>query len=80
MGYLDIFISITTGEFSEKCRDIYQKHGLEAIVSTFGHGTADSVLMDYFGLETSEKYVQFLANGRGNEQKAFSRIPKGSSL
>ncbi len=76
MGYLDIFISITTGEFSEKCRDIYQKHGLEAIVSTFGHGTADSVLMDYFGLETSEKYVQFLAMGGEMSKKLLVEFRK----
>ena len=68
MSLLNIFISITTGEFSEKCHAMYRAHGLEVMLSTLGKGTADSKLFDYLGLETSDKRLQMLPvteeNGR----------------
>lgn len=70
MGYLDIFVSITTGAFSEKCRAMYQSRNLEVAVSTLGHGTADSVLFDYLGLDSHEKTIQFLAMS-GSQSKAL---------
>ena len=60
MSLLNIFISITTGEFSEKCNTMYHAHGLEVMLSTLGKGTADSKLFDYLGLETSDKLLQML--------------------
>ncbi len=60
MSLLNIFISITTGEFSEKCLAMYRAHGLEVMLSTLGKGTADSKLFDYLGLETSDKLLQML--------------------
>lgn len=60
MGGLNLFISITTGEFSEKCLAMYKMRGLELMLSTIGRGTADSKLFDYLGLETSEKQIQML--------------------
>lgn len=60
MSLLNIFISITTGEFSEKCHAMYRAHGLEVMLSALGKGTADSKLFDYLGLETSDKLLQML--------------------
>ena len=60
MSLLNIFISITTGEFSEKCHAMYGAHGLEVMLSTLGKGTADSKLFDYLGLETGDKLLQML--------------------
>ena len=60
MSLLNIFISITTGEFSEKCHAMYRTHGLEVMLSALGKGTADSKLFDYLGLETSDKLLQML--------------------
>ena len=60
MSLLNIFISITTGEFSEKCLAMYRAHGLEVMLSTLGKGTADSKLFDYLGLETGDKLLQML--------------------
>ena len=60
MSLLNIFISITTGEFSEKCHAMYRAHGLEIMLSALGKGTADSKLFDYLGLETSDKLLQML--------------------
>ena len=60
MSLLNIFISITTGEFSEKCLAMYRAHGLEVMLSALGKGTADSKLFDYLGLETGDKLLQML--------------------
>jgi len=60
VSLLNIFISITTGEFSEKCHAMYRAHGLEVMLSALGKGTADSKLFDYLGLETSDKLLQML--------------------
>ena len=69
MSLLNIFISITTGEFSEKCYAMYRAHGLEVMLSTLGKGTADSKLFDYLGLETGDKLLQMLpvTEERGRE-------------
>lgn len=60
MATLNIFISITTEKFSEKCEKLYRDRGHQVILSTLGHGTANSKLFDYLSLETSEKLVQFI--------------------
>ena len=60
MAALNIFVSITTEQFSEKCTKMYRDRGHQIIVSTLGRGTANSKLFDYLNLETSEKLVQFI--------------------
>ena len=63
MSVLNIFVSITTGEFNKKCRELYRKYNQQVSVSTLGRGTADSALFDYLGLEDSDKKVEFLITG-----------------
>ncbi len=59
MSQLYLMISITDRRRVRKFLSFYEKQGLECALVTAGSGTAASEILDYFGLEGSEKGVLF---------------------
>lgn len=59
MSQLYLMISITDRRSVKKFLGFYEKQGLECALITAGKGTAASEILDYFGLEGSEKGVLF---------------------
>ena len=59
MSELHLMITITERNLGRKFINFYKEKGLEVSVLTMGNGTAASEVLDYFGLEGSEKSVMF---------------------
>ena len=59
MSHLYLMISITDRRRVRKFLSFYEKQGLDCAIITAGSGTAASEILDYFGLEGSEKGVLF---------------------
>ena len=57
MSKVYMMVTITNRGIGSKIHSFYQKHGQELILSTLGMGTANSEMLDYFGLEATEKTV-----------------------
>lgn len=59
MSQLYMMISVTDRRRVNRFLSFYEKQGLECALITAGKGTAASEILDYFGLEGSEKGVLF---------------------
>lgn len=59
MNDLHLMVTIIDRQSAAKFTEFYQKHGVEINLLTVGRGTAISEMLDYFGLEASEKAVLF---------------------
>ena len=59
MGELYMMVTITDRKLTKKFVEFYQQEKLEVSVATVGAGTAASEILDYFGLEGTEKVVLF---------------------
>lgn len=59
MSELYLMVTITDRKLSKKFTRFYQAHGVDVMLTTTGRGTAISEVLDYFGLEASEKTVYF---------------------
>lgn len=59
MSELYLMVTITDRKLSKKFTRFYQTHGVDVMLTTTGRGTAVSEVLDYFGLEASEKTVYF---------------------
>lgn len=59
MSELYLMATITDRDKWKKFRTFYRTFGLEVTLSTVGSGTAASEMLNYFGLEESEKVVIF---------------------
>lgn len=59
MSELYLMVTITDRKLVKKFTRFYQSRGLEIMLTTTGRGTAVSEVLDYFGLEASEKTVFF---------------------
>ena len=59
MSDLHLMVTIINRQSAAKFTEFYQKHGVEINLLTVGRGTAISEMLDYFGLEASEKAVLF---------------------
>ena len=59
MSDLHLMVTIIDRHNAAKFTEFYQKHGVEINLLTVGRGTAISEMLDYFGLEASEKAVLF---------------------
>ena len=57
MSKVYMMVTIANRGIGSKIHSFYQKHGQELILSTLGMGTANSEMLDYFGLEATEKTV-----------------------
>ena len=54
-----MLVTIINRKLTKKFSDFYKEMGLEISVVTLGMGTASSDILDYFGLDGSEKSVMF---------------------
>ncbi|MBR6812159.1 MAG: P-II family nitrogen regulator [Oscillospiraceae bacterium] len=57
MNSLHILVTITERKLSKRFADFYKDLGLEVSVTMLGAGTASSEVLDYFGLDGSDKSV-----------------------
>ncbi|MBE6032142.1 MAG: P-II family nitrogen regulator [Clostridiales bacterium] len=59
MKEINFVITITDRKQAEGFISIFKEHNLPVILGTFGKGTASREVLDYLGLEASEKAVLF---------------------
>ena len=59
MSELSLMVTITTRKLTKKFVTFYTEMNLPVSVNTVGAGTASSEILDYFGLDGSEKSVLF---------------------
>lgn len=59
MSQLSLMVTITARNLAKKFVHFYQENGLEISYITVGSGTAVSDVLDYFGLDGSEKAILF---------------------
>ncbi len=57
MSKIYMMVTITNRGIGSKMLSFYKENGLSVILSTLGAGTANSDVLDYFGLEATEKTV-----------------------
>lgn len=59
MNELYLMVAITERARARQLLELFAAHGVTVTLSTLGAGTARSELLDYFGLEKTEKVVTF---------------------
>ncbi len=59
MSQLHMMVTITSRNLTRKFLDFYEGLGLEVAFLSLGKGTASSEILDYFGLDGSEKTLIF---------------------
>ena len=59
MSELFMMVTITERDRTKKFTNFYKENGVEVSMITVGRGTAASEILDYFGLDGSEKSVMF---------------------
>ncbi len=59
MNQLQLMVTITSRNLTKKFTDFYKSMGLEVSFLSLGTGTASSEILDYFGLDGSDKTVIF---------------------
>ena len=76
MSELSMMVTITTRKLTKKFVDFYTGMDLPVSVVTVGAGTASSEILDYFGLDGSEKSVLFhvITDTRWKEVKRQLRL------
>ena len=52
-----MMVTIANRSIGSKMHSFYEKHGQDLILNLLGTGTANSEILDYFGLEATEKAV-----------------------
>lgn len=76
MSELSMMVTITTRKLTQKFIRFYEDMDLPVSVVTLGSGTASSEILDYFGLDGSEKSVMFhvVTDTRWKEVKRQLRL------
>ncbi len=59
MNQLQLMVTITSRNLTKKFTDFYKSMGLEVSFMSLGVGTASSEILDYFGLDGSDKTLFF---------------------
>lgn len=59
MSELYMQVTITSRKLTKNFTEFYNEVGLPVSVTTVGYGTASSEILDYFGLDGSEKSIMF---------------------
>lgn len=59
MSRLYMMVTVTNRSMKNKFQDFYRENDHMVVFETLGRGTANSAVLDYFGLEASEKMVSF---------------------
>ena len=54
-----MMVTITNRQLRNQFQDLFEKNEMAPVFGALGRGTADSTVLDYFGLEASEKAVYF---------------------
>ena len=57
MSRLYLMVTISNRNMRNKFQDFFQRHGSFVVFGSLARGTANSAILDYFGLEASEKVV-----------------------
>ena len=57
MSKVYMMVTIANRSIGSKMHSFYEKHGQDLILNLLGTGTANSEILDYFGLEATEKAV-----------------------
>lgn len=57
MSKVYMMVTITNRNLRNKYRDFFEEHEICPVFGTLGAGTANSAILDYFGLEATEKAV-----------------------
>lgn len=76
MSELSLMVTITSRKLTRKFIGFYEEMGLPVSFNTLGNGTASSEILDYFGLDGSEKSVLFhvITDSRWKEVKRQLRL------
>ena len=67
MGGVDLLIAITDRSRSEAFADWFQEQGATLVLTALGKGTATTEILDYLGLETTEKAVLLCVSPRSSK-------------
>ena len=59
MSKVYMMVTITNRQLRNQFQDLFEKNEMAPVFGALGRGTADSAVLDYFGLEASEKAVYF---------------------
>lgn len=59
MSKLYMMVAITNRAMKHKFQEFYKENDHMVVFGTLGRGTANSAVLDYFGLEASEKMISF---------------------
>ncbi len=59
MSKLYMMVAITNRSMKNKFQEFYEENDHMVVFGTLGRGTANSAVLDYFGLEASEKMISF---------------------
>ena len=54
MSKVYMMVTITNRQLRNQFQDLFEKNEMAPVFGALGRGTADSTVLDYFGLEASE--------------------------
>ncbi len=72
MSELSMLVTIVNRNMTQKFTNFYRENGLEVSMLSMGMGTASSEILDYFGLDNSQKMIFFhiITDAKWREVKA----------
>lgn len=59
MSKLYMLVTITNRSMKQRLREFFHQNDQAVVFEALGRGTANSEVLDYFGLEAAEKMVSF---------------------
>ena len=76
MHELDLMVTIAPRNSARQFLELFARHSASVTLSTLGAGTAGNELLDYFGLEKTEKVVMFSMVTRSTWRTVKSAMQK----
>ena len=77
MSRLYMMVTITNRNMRHKFQEFFETHGQQTAFAALGRGTANSEILDYLGLEASEKVITFsIVTGQNWKQLRHGLIRK----
>ena len=58
MSTLYMMMTITKRSMQQRLKELYKRNGLEVTFGTLARGTASNEMLDFFGLEATEKLIR----------------------
>ena len=80
MNELYLMVTIAVRSSARQFVELFTRHGVAVTLSTLGAGTARSELLDYFGLEKTEKVVTFSVVTRSTWRSVKSAMQRELSI